>query len=49
VSACEICWTRASQDALLLGGSTAEHYRRRIVEQDQQPDHEPVSAEEQDA
>lgn len=38
-----MCWTDANRDALLLGGSVVTHYHRRIQEQEERPDHEPVS------
>lgn len=44
MAACETCWSRASQDALLRGGSIVDHYRRRLAEQDEHPDHEPTTA-----
>ena len=37
MSACEICWGRAQQDALLLGGSVVDHYKRRLDEIDADP------------
>lgn len=35
MSVCEPCWSRASQDALLCGGSTVEHYQRHLREADE--------------
>ncbi|WP_179276817.1 hypothetical protein [Rhodococcus sp. RS1C4] len=34
MSACEKCWTQASFDARLKGGSVADHYQRLLVEND---------------
>lgn len=41
MSACEICWERASRDAMFLGGSTAERYRDRIAKEEKHPTHDP--------
>lgn len=30
MSACEVCWAEASRKALMLGGSTVEHYQREL-------------------
>lgn len=32
MAACEKCWTQASFDARLKGGSVVEHYKRLLVE-----------------
>lgn len=32
MAVCETCWSRASRDAALLGGSVADHYYRRLSE-----------------
>lgn len=41
MSACEICWERASTQALMLGGSTTDRYRELIAAEEQNPTHEP--------
>lgn len=38
MAVCETCWTAASRDAAILGGSVVDHYRRRIESGDM-PDH----------
>lgn len=37
MAACEKCWRDASRDALLLGGSVADHYRRLLDERKGRP------------
>jgi hypothetical protein len=32
MSACEVCWTEASRQALMLGGSTVDRYRKLLAE-----------------
>lgn len=49
MSACEICWERASTEALFMGGSTAERYRERIAAEELNPTHEPVTLDEREA
>ena len=34
MSACEKCWTEASFDARLKGGSVVDHYHRLLIEND---------------
>jgi hypothetical protein len=43
MSPCEICWRRASHEALMLGGSTADRYRQLIAEQQTNPTHTPTT------
>ena len=43
MSACEICWQRASMDVLLRGGSVVDRYRARVAEQETNPTHLPVA------
>lgn len=49
MSACEICWERAAQDALFRGGTTAERYRERIAAEEQSPTHWPETLDDRNA
>ena len=44
MSACEMCWTEATRKVMLLGGSTADRYRKEL--QDHSDGHDADTSEE---